>query len=144
MSATAPALELTPSGDVVFPTRWVSERSAAVVQKSTVRLKTFVGEYVLDRFKGIDWLTLRDGKLTESRLQTIRSVIVAEIEDLDGVKVLSSSVVQDGRSVSVSVTAVIETAGDEAETVTAIFGLGGGVADPLSLRRLILGGARGA
>lgn len=152
MTARQPSVKLTPDGDIVFPSVWITDRSEAIVQKALIRLRTHRGEFVLDRFVGIDWIALRDGKITPQRLQTIRSVIAAEIDSMEGVSVLSSAASMEGRTVSVSFRALINDDDDEPVEVTAVFGVGGtvdayraaGMIDPLSLRSLIRGGPRAA
>lgn len=136
---SAPVFELTADGDLVFPSRLISGPSAKV-QRAIVRLRTHLGEYVLDRFAGINWIALRDNKMTDAQLQLVRSTIVAELNAMDGVRVQTSGAAISGRQVSVVLEAVIEDEADADELVGLEFGLGGGLPSPLTLLRLIRGG----
>ena len=146
---TLPALQPTADGDIVFPTVWI-DGPEAIVQKAIVRLRTFLGEWVLDRSKGIDWIGFH-GKITTQRLEVIRGAIVAEMADLEGVRVDTSTASFADRVVSVTFTATIGNEDNAEDVFTADFGVGRidgrpmhGVADLLTLQRLIRGGARAA
>ena len=140
---SAPVFQLTADGDLVFPTRRI-DGPQAIAQRALVRLRTHAGEYILDRRVGVNWIGFRDGKITDERLQVIRAAIVAEINDMDGVRVTASSASFANRTVSITLSATIEDEDDAEEVVSLEFGVGGGLSDPLTLLRLIQGGSGAA
>lgn len=134
-----PALRLTPDGDIVYPSQWITDPAELVAQKALIRLRTFLGEWILDRFVGVPWLAFRERKATPANLELIRATVVSEVAGIPGVTVTGSKIERTGRQVVIQISMVYASADGARIAAGAAFGFGEAAVDPMSLRLLTVG-----
>jgi hypothetical protein len=98
------------NGDIPQFGYWVTSDDL-VVQKIRIRLQTWLGEWILDRFKGMQYATLHMQK--PPNVDGFAALIRAEIEEVEGVAAVSSisgSFNYDTQKVEVSGRVLLEDA----------------------------------
>lgn len=128
---------LREDGELVLPPRWISGREL-VAQRMRIRLRTFAGDYILDRSQGLAYIEWRGAKITS--LDTIRAAVGAELLGTPGVERLAGITAElDGRTVRLRASVVLTEDTDDSteEQVAIVFGAGDCVPSPLSLLQLI-------
>jgi hypothetical protein len=61
------------------------EGQAAIAQRLTIRLRTFLGEYFLDTTRGLPWLTWSESKMDAATLRQVKLLALSTVRTEDGV-----------------------------------------------------------
>lgn len=108
-------LDLTGGGYLV-------EGQAAIAQRLTIRLKTFLGEYFIDATRGLPWLEWSSTKLGAAELRQIKLAVLGTVQSETGVVSVDPALVvatydRDTRAVTLSIGGVVTDLGPLDEPV---------------------------
>ena len=122
---------LDDDGDLPIRTRHISGADV-VLQRVGIRLRTFLGEWILDQFQGLDYLGWTQQK--PPNVVEITNLVRREIETTPGVDRVENL---DGQFVHVTtvnatlrITGDVILVGEEAVAILAAIGLTGGNSTP--------------